>query len=198
MVAVGLAHTFEGYYRNPGAYADRVKGDDFWSGDLGYRDDDGFFYFAGRSSDWLRVDSENFAAAPVERLLQGLDGVAAAPVFAVPDPRTGDQVMTALELEPGTVFDPDDFGARLADQPGLGAKWWPTYVRVVTTMPLTGSGKTDKAPLRRQAWLTADPVFVRVGRTASYVALDEAGRAALEAEFGQHGRAALLPVPAAG
>ncbi|ANH37039.1 Long-chain-fatty-acid--CoA ligase FadD17 [Nocardioides dokdonensis FR1436] len=193
LVAVGLAHTFEGYYKNPGAYADRVKGDDFWSGDLGYRDEDGFFYFAGRSSDWLRVDSENFSAAPVERLLQRMDGVASAPVFAVPDPRTGDQVMTALELEPGVDLDPVAFGAHLEQAPDMGAKWWPRFVRIVAEMPLTGSGKVDKAPLRREGWLTRDPVLVRVGRTSAYVPLDDAGRRTIEAEFAEHGRSALLP-----
>lgn len=193
MVAVGLAHTFEGYYKNPGAYADRVQGEDFWSGDLGYRDRDGFFYFAGRSSDWLRVDSENFAAAPLERLVQRMDGVAAAPVFAVPDPRTGDQVMTALELEPGIVFDPVAFGTHLDEAPEMGAKWWPRFVRVVGEMPLTGSGKVDKAPMRREGWLTEDPVFVRVGRTSEYVALDDEGRSEIETQFAEHGRMSMLP-----
>lgn len=193
MVAVGAAPTFEGYYKNPGAMADRVRGDDFWSGDLAYRDEDGFFYFAGRSSDWLRVDSENFSAAPVERVVQRLPWIAAAPVFAVPDPRTGDNVMVAVDLEPGAGFDAAAFGEHLAAQPDFGAKWWPTYVRVVGRMPLTGSGKVDKAPLRRAAWNTADQVWVRVGRTAEYRLLDEGGRDAIEKEFVEHGRQALLP-----
>jgi len=197
IVAVGLAHTFEGYYKNPEAMADRVKGEDFWSGDLGYRDADGFFYFAGRSSDWLRVDSENFSAAPVERILARAEGVAVAPVFAVPDPRTGDRVMTALELEPGAEFDPAAFGAYLAAQPDMGAKWWPSFVRIVDSMPLTGSGKINKAPLRHAAWQTTDPVFVRVGRTAEYVALDDVARKEIEQEFIEHGRAAHLPAPPA-
>src|SRR5690625_4798572 len=50
MVAIGRAHQFEGYYKNPEAEAERVRGEDFWSGDLAYRDADGWFYFAGRSS----------------------------------------------------------------------------------------------------------------------------------------------------
>jgi fatty-acyl-CoA synthase len=193
MVAVGMAGTFEGYYKNPGAMADRVRGDDFWSGDLAYRDEAGFFYFAGRSSDWLRVDSENFSAAPVERVVQRLSWVAAAPVFAVPDPRTGDNVMVALDLEPGATFDPVAFGEHLAAQPDFGAKWWPTYVRVVDRMPLTGSGKIDKAPLRREAWNTTDPVWVRVGRTSEFQLLDDAGRDVIEKEFVEQGRQALLP-----
>lgn len=199
MVAVGLAHSFEGYYKNPGAHADRVRGEDFWSGDLGYRDEDGYFYFAGRSSDWLRVDSENFAAAPLERLVQRLDGIAAAPVFAVPDSRTGDQVMVAVEMEPGAHFDPVAFGEHLGSQPEMGAKWWPRYVRVVSALPLTGSGKVDKTPLRRAAWVCEDPVHVRVGRTQQYVLLDDVGRAAIEAEFVGHGRVSMLPAaPVAG
>ena len=46
----------------------------YWSGDLAYRDADGWIYLAGRTADWMRVDGENIAAAPVERILSRLDG----------------------------------------------------------------------------------------------------------------------------
>ncbi|GAB2843520.1 AMP-binding protein [Actinocorallia aurea] len=193
MVAMGAAHTFEGYYKNTAARADRVRGDDFWSGDLAYRDAAGYFYFAGRSSDWLRVDSENFAAAQVERVILRHPDVAAAPVFAVPDPVTGDRVMCTIEPAPGNAFEPETFGEFLAGQPDMGAKWWPSFLRVTPALPLTGSGKVDKAPLRRAAWNTDDPVYVRVGRTHEYVLLDREARAQLESGFAEHGRTALLP-----
>ena len=61
------ATRFEGYYRNEEANASKVRDGIYWSGDLAYRDADGWFFFAGRSNEWLRVDGENFAAAPVER-----------------------------------------------------------------------------------------------------------------------------------
>ena len=48
------------------AEQERLRRGWYWTGDLGYVDADGFFYFAGRTGDWLRVDSENFAAGPVE------------------------------------------------------------------------------------------------------------------------------------
>ena len=89
--------SFEGYYANPEADAERGRDGWYWTGDLGYRDEDGTFFFAGRTADWLRVDGENFAAGPVERVLGRFPGVAAVVVYAVPDPRTGDQVMAALE-----------------------------------------------------------------------------------------------------
>ena len=65
---------FEGYYANEEANRERTRNGWYWTGDLGYRDADGFFYFAGRPADWLRVDGENFAAAPVERILSRYPG----------------------------------------------------------------------------------------------------------------------------
>src|SRR5699024_4514900 len=98
IVVLGAGRTFEGYYKNPEAMADRLKfgGEDFWTGDLAYRDADGYFYFAGRGSDWLRVDGENFGAAPVERILSRYPRFGGVHVFAVPDPATGDQVMCVV------------------------------------------------------------------------------------------------------
>lgn len=193
MVAIGRASAFEGYYRNPEAMADRIRGDDFWSGDLAYRDQDGFFYFAGRSSDWLRVDSENFSAAPVERILQRYAPVSSAVVYAVPDPRTGDQVMCALELREGARFDPADFADFLDGQADLGTKWRPRFVRLVDSIPMTGNNKVNKQPLRQAAWNTQDPVWWRAGRSDEYQRFTDSDRESLEREFAEHGRVALLP-----
>ena len=146
------AARFEGYYANEEAEAERTRGGWFWSGDLGYRDEAGFFYFAGRPADWLRVDGENFAAAPVERILARFDGVVTAAVYPVPDPRTGDQVMATLELAPGRSFDPAAFAAFLAVQEDLGTKWAPRFVAIADHIPLTGTNKVDKRPLRSAAW----------------------------------------------
>ncbi len=79
--------SFEGYFKNPEADTARVNDGWYWTGDLAYRDQAGFVYFAGRNDDWLRVDSENFAAAPVERILGRHPDVVAAAVYPVPDAR---------------------------------------------------------------------------------------------------------------
>jgi fatty-acyl-CoA synthase len=188
----GGAVGFEGYYRNAAATNDRIRDGWYWTGDLAYRDEAGFFYFAGRSLDWLRVDSENFAAAPVEAVISRHPDVVMAAVFAVPDPQTGDQVMAALELRDGATFDPDGFADFLREQPDLGTKWAPRFVRVVAAMPLTATNKVDKAPLRRTQWETDEPVFVRPSADVSYVAMSDDDRARLRAEFAEHGRADLL------
>ena len=112
---------FEGYYANAEADAERTRAGWFWSGDLGYRDDEGFFYFAGRTADWLRVDGENFAAAPVERILARFPGVVTAVVLPVPDPRTGDQVMAdAGAGRPRTASTPPPSGTSSPTRPTWG------------------------------------------------------------------------------
>jgi fatty-acyl-CoA synthase len=191
----GGAIGFEGYYRNDEAMADRLRDGWYWSGDLAYRDADGYLYFAGRSNDWLRVDSENFASAPVEAVLSRHPDVVMVAVYATPDPRTGDQVMAALELRPGASFDPAGFAEFLAGQADLGTKWAPHFVRLIDTMPLTATNKVDKAPLRRVGWEVTDPVFTRLGPDPRYVEFTAADRAAYRTQFGIHLRQSLLPPP---
>jgi fatty-acyl-CoA synthase len=183
---------FEGYYNDPDAESSRIRNGWYWSGDLAYRDGDGVFYFAGRSGDWLRVDSENFAAGPVERILARLPGVSGVAVYPVPDARTGDQVMAAVEMASGEVFDPDRFAEFLSEQPDFSLKWAPTYVRVVAALPVTATDKVDKRPLRTARWRTTDPVWHRPARSTRFVPMGESEVEALEAEFDANGRANLL------
>ena len=183
---------FEGYYNDPEAEALRVRDGWYWSGDLAYRDDDGIFYFAGRTGDWLRVDSENFTAAPIEQILGRMDGVRGVAVYAVPDSRTGDQVMAALELEGGRPFDTGAFTAFLTAQPDLGTKWAPRYLRIVDAVPTTATHKVDKAPLRSRQWWSDDPYWQREERGTGYVRMTPADMAGLRAEFVANGRANLL------
>lgn len=185
--------SFEGYWKNPEAEGERLRNGWYWSGDLAYRDDDGVFWFAGRAGDWLRVDSENFAAAPVERILSRFPGTSAVAVVGVPDPLGGDQVLAAVEMEPGVAFSAEDFAAFLDAQADLGPKWAPRFVRVCSSLPATANEKVDKRPVRRDAWLSSDPTWWRPLRARAYRPFTDADRAALADEFAHHGRADAHP-----
>ena len=78
---------FSGYYNDQAANDERMRHGMYWSGDLAYRDADGWVYLAGRTADWMRVDGENIAAAPIERILMRLPAVNRVAVYAVPDDR---------------------------------------------------------------------------------------------------------------
>ena len=184
---------FEGYYADEASTADRIRNGWYWTGDLAYRDEAGFFYFAGRRGDWMRVDSENLTAGPIERVLVRPDGVATVAVYSVPDPRSGDQVMAAFEMLPGRAFDPVEFGTFLSTQPDLGTKWAPSFIRVAQGLPQTASGKVTKAPLRAEGWWRGDdPIFRRQGPGLTYAPMDDADRLELRDEFRRHGRQGLV------
>jgi fatty-acyl-CoA synthase len=183
---------FEGYYNNPDATAERLRNGWYWSGDLAYRDADGWFYFAGRGSDWLRVDSENFATTPIERIVARFPGVLVNAVYPVPDSRTGDQVMVSIELVPGTDFDAGAFDDFLAAQDDLGTKWSPRFVRVVDAMPLTGSNKLNKQPLRARRWDGPGRVWWRPERGDRLRPMSDDDRAHLATEFEANGLGHLL------
>ncbi|MFD4406014.1 AMP-binding protein [Nocardia sp. NPDC058499] len=196
MVDKGGAKRFEGYYKNEAAVAERIRHGWYWTGDLGYIDEAGFIYFAGRKGDWIRVDGENTSALTIERILRRHPKIIATGVYAVPDPRSGDQVMAAIEVAQVSDFDPAEFADFLGGQDDLGTKAAPRFVRVSANLPVTGSNKVLKRELQAQLWRVGDPIYHRVGRGAlTYELLTETGKQELEQEFHTYGRARFLPDP---
>ncbi|MCB0950566.1 MAG: AMP-binding protein [Mycobacterium sp.] len=183
------ARNFEGYYRNDAADAERIRNGWYWSGDLGYLDTDGFLYFAGRRGDWIRVDGENTSALTIERVIRRHRHVITAGVYGVPDPRSGDQVMAALEVADPQAFDIDDFAVFLTTQNDLGSKGIPRLIRLSARLPATGSNKVLKRELQEQRWHTDEPVYQWVDRSRPhYRLMNDEDRRALDAEFARHGR----------
>lgn len=166
---------FGGYYNDESATAERLEGGMYWSGDLAYRDEAGNVYLAGRTSDWLRVDGENIAAAPVESILLRLDAISQAAVYAVPDELVGDQLMVALVLADDATLSPDTFADFLARQQDLSPKAWPRYVRIADALPSTATNKVLKRELIAQGLTTDDELWVRPERARAYGARIDAG-----------------------
>jgi fatty-acyl-CoA synthase len=164
LVNVTGAGQFAGYYDDEPATAERMRGGMYWSGDLAYRDRDGFAYFAGRTDDWLRVDGENLAAAPVERILLRHPAVSEAAVYAVPDPVSGDQLVAALVTT--ADLDPTGWEEFLGAQEDLSPKAWPRWVRIVDALPRTATNKVLKRELR--AAVVAGSLWRRDERGTSY------------------------------
>ena len=159
LVNVSDAGRFEGYYNDPDAEAERMRGGVYHSGDLAYRDENGYAYFAGRLGDWMRVDGENLGSAPIERVLLRHPDVVEVAVYGIPAPDVGDQVMAALVLTQGSEFDAEKFRAFLAEQPDLGPKQWPSFVRVGAELPRTETFKVIKRQLSAEGTECAEPVW---------------------------------------
>ena len=190
LVHLKSAAAFEGYWSNDEANEERTHGGIYWSGDLGYQDSDGFFYFAGRNYDWLRVDGENFAAAPLESILVRFETIDLAAVYAVPNSDVGDDVMAAVIHRPGAEFDPQEFRDFLEAQSDLGTKWLPKYVRWAQDLPKTETMKILKRVLRNERWECDDEVWLLDSGT--YRRLTPADMETIRAEFAARERTHLL------
>ncbi|MGE2727783.1 fatty-acid--CoA ligase FadD1 [Mycolicibacterium pulveris] len=138
---------FSGYYNDEAATSERTRHGMYWSGDLAYRDADGWIYLAGRTADWMRVDGENMTTAPIERILLRLAPVNRVAVYPVPDELVGDQVMAAVVLQDDADLTPQAFEEFLAAQSDLSPKAWPRYVWIADDLPSTATNKILKREL---------------------------------------------------
>jgi fatty-acyl-CoA synthase len=185
---------FEGYYENKEAMRQTTRQGWYWSGDLGYVDDDGWVYFAGRDSDWLRVDGENFTSAPIEAIIGRHPDVMLVSVFGVPAPDSGDQVMIALVLRDGTSFDSRSFAAWLDAQADLGPKWQPRFVRVCRTLPSTPTNKILTRTLVHEKFRServhGDAIYFRARDDNEFRSFGVEDGASLREAFVSHGRLA--------
>ncbi|MDO9456403.1 fatty-acid--CoA ligase FadD1 [Nocardioides sp.] len=162
---------FQGYYNDKSANDERMRHGMYWSGDLAYKDADGWIYLAGRTADWMRVDGENFAAAPIERVLMRLPDLSQVAVYAVPDGNVGDQIMAAIVLVDDGTLTPVDLEKFLGDQADLSPKAWPRYVRIARSLPSTATNKVIKRELAAQGPTAGDGVlWTREERGRSYTA----------------------------
>jgi fatty-acyl-CoA synthase len=167
---------FTGYWNNPAADAERFTDGRYRSGDLFYADTDGWLYFAARKADRMRVDGENISVALLEAILARWEPVEAVAAYAVPDEITGDAVMCALVLRPGTAFEPAAFADFLAAQADLGTKMAPRFIRITAALTTTATEKVSRYALREQGWWAVgdDVVWERRGREVEYGRLAEA------------------------
>lgn len=141
------AGMFAGYYNDQSATDERLRHGMFWSGDLAFRDAEGWIYLAGRTADWMRVDGENMTSAPIERILIREAAISQVAVYPVPDEHVGDQVMAAIVLQDEATLTPAEFTDFLAVQPDLSPKAWPRYVWVADDLPSTATNKVVKREL---------------------------------------------------
>lgn len=139
-----------GYFEDPEATR-RAYGPDGWmhTGDLGYADADGWFYFVERWSQMIKRAGENVSPSEVEAVLVAHPGVAEAAVVGVPDPIHDEAVKAFVVPAPGARPTPADLvahcRARLADFKV------PTLVEVVDVLPHTSTYKVARGRVREGA-----------------------------------------------
>jgi acyl-CoA synthetase (AMP-forming)/AMP-acid ligase II len=141
---------FEGYLNDDEANAAALDERYFHTGDLGYFDEDGFFFFVDRLKDIVRRGGENISSMEVEAALRSHDEIAEAGVVGRPDPVLGERVVAFVVLADGVeqISDPEAVKAHVGDQ--LAHFKVPEELIVVDELPRTPTGKIQKFALRQQ------------------------------------------------
>jgi long-chain acyl-CoA synthetase len=135
----------KGYYKNPDATATAFRNGWFHTGDIGYRDKDGFYYIVDRKSDMIIRGGENIYPREIDEVLYQHPSVADAAVVGVPDALYGEEVAAVIVLKEGAKSTEQEViefcKARLADYK------CPKTVHFVTDIPKGPTGKLLKREL---------------------------------------------------
>jgi fatty-acyl-CoA synthase len=137
-----------GYWQDPAATAEALRGGWFHSGDLVREDEDGFLYVVDRKKDMIITGGENVYCAEVENVLASHPAVAELAIIGAPHERWGETPAAVAALHPGaslTVGELREWGT------GRLARYkLPTVLHIVPGLPRNPSGKVMKTVLRRQ------------------------------------------------
>jgi long-chain acyl-CoA synthetase len=136
------------YWRNPQATKESFIKGYFRTGDLGYKDKDGFVYIVDRVKDIIIRGGENISCVEVEAEIYKHPSIKENSVFALPDERLGEIVGAVVQLKPDTYIDIEQLRSFLAKR--LAGFKVPAFVWV-SEQPLSrlGSGKINKNQLKK-------------------------------------------------
>jgi acyl-CoA synthetase (AMP-forming)/AMP-acid ligase II len=143
-------NVMSGYYKAPELTA-RVIDLDGWlaTGDLGYRDADGFYFVTGRLKELIIKGGENIAPREVDEALLRHPAVLECAAVGVPDADYGQEILACVVLKPGVHCAEEELRAHCLRE--LGRFKSPRYLRFVTELPKGPSGKVQRLRLLEAA-----------------------------------------------
>ena len=139
----------KGYLNDPDGTREALCGGWLHTGDLGYCDSDGFFYYTGRKSDSIRSRGERISAWEVERVVNACPGVEESAVIGVPSQLGESDIKVLVRPEAERSLDPLEL-IRWCDW-RLAYFQVPRYVAIVDSFPRTPSERIRKEELSRSA-----------------------------------------------
>jgi fatty-acyl-CoA synthase len=141
-------YAFDGYWKLPEKTREAFRGDYCTVGDLARRDEDGFYYLVGRTSNMIITGGENVHPSEVENVLGSHGQVKEVAVVGVPDPKWGERVHAVIVLHPGAAVTEAELVAWCRDR--LAGYKRPRSIAFVRDddMPRTATGKILHRVLR--------------------------------------------------
>jgi len=135
-----------GYYKSEEATRAALReGGWLATGDLGYRDGDGYYYITGRLKELIIKGGENIAPREIDEALLAHPGVLEAAAVGVPDDLYGQEILACVVVKPGVACGEEDLRAHCLRT--LGPYKSPRYLRLVAELPKGPSGKVQRLKL---------------------------------------------------
>jgi long-chain acyl-CoA synthetase len=141
-IVISGRNVMKGYYKNPEATAQTIRNGWLYTGDLGYCDDEGYFYIVGRKKEMIIRGGVNIYPQEIEEVLYQHPKVKEATVIGMPDPIWGEEVGACLILKEGELWDAE--GAIAYCRERLADFKCPRRVFFVDSFPKTATGKIQK------------------------------------------------------
>src|SRR5215468_3771176 len=146
------ANVMSGYWEKPEETKLAFRDGFFRTGDIGYRDANGYFYILDRLKDMIVTGGENVYSGEVEAVIYQHPVVREAAVFGIPDPRWGELVAACVVRKPGHALSKDELIAHC--RRSLANYKVPRRVELSDTeLPKSGTGKILKRILRERFWV---------------------------------------------
>jgi long-chain acyl-CoA synthetase len=139
-------NVMKGYLGRPEATAEALRSGWLHSGDLGYVDEDGFYFIVDRAKDLVIRGGYNVYPREIEEVLYTHPAILEAAVIGKPDERLGEEVVAVVALRPGHDVSAEDIIAYTRER--LAAYKYPREIRFMAELPKGPSGKILKSALR--------------------------------------------------
>lgn len=135
-----------GYWKDPEATQKVLHDGWLHTGDIAYRDDDGYLHIVGRATDMIKSGAHRISPKEIEEVVLELDGVAETVAVGVPDPMLGQAIKLIVVSKPGTVLDSRTIQRHCRDN--LASYKIPKLIEFSESLPRTASGKVQRFKLQ--------------------------------------------------
>ncbi len=153
-LAVAGLQIVPGYWRNDAATRAAVRDGWLLTGDVGYTDDNGWFYLVDRKNDMIIASGYKVWPREVEDVLYTHESVLEAAVVGMPDPYRGETVKAYVSLRNGRSATPEELTDYCRNR--MAAYKYPRQIEIVDVIPKTTTGKILRRKLRAAVTGTAD------------------------------------------
>lgn len=140
-------NVMKGYYKQPDANAETLKGGWMHSGDIAYMDEDGYFYIVDRTKDMIIRGGLNVYPREVEEAMMKHPAVSLVAVIGVPDDEKGEEIKAYVVPKEGQNIDPEKLIEWTKER--IASYKYPRMVELVDQLPMSATGKILKKELRK-------------------------------------------------